>query len=71
MSYTFQVDKVVVAQGGLKRFIGDISPGIYFSPTRIDFKALDSFSIRPIGVYGDRIGIINFLSSPKILDEYV
>jgi hypothetical protein len=68
--YTTEVDKVIIAQDGLKRLINDLSPGAYVTLTQVDFKILDSLAIRPIGVYGDRFEIIKFLSSLKVLDEH-
>jgi hypothetical protein len=63
------VDKIIIAQDGLKRLINDMCTGAYVALTRVDFKALDYLAIRPIGVYGDRGEIIKFLSSLKIIDE--
>lgn len=70
LRHKIEVDKVIIAQDGLKRLINDLSPGVYVALTRIDFKILDSLTVRPIGVYGDRLEIIKFLSSLKVLDEY-
>lgn len=64
------VDKVIIAQDGLKRFINDMCPGAYAALTKVDFKALDALSVRPIGVYGDKGEIIRFLSSLKVIDDY-
>ncbi|KAJ3570940.1 hypothetical protein NP233_g4078 [Leucocoprinus birnbaumii] len=47
------VDKVIIDQDGLKRLINDLCPGAYFALTRVDFKALDTLAIRPIGVVDD------------------
>ncbi|KXN92377.1 hypothetical protein AN958_06995 [Leucoagaricus sp. SymC.cos] len=63
------VDKIIIAQDGLKRLINDLCPGAYLALTRVDFKALDSMAIRPIGIYGDRGEIIKFLSSLRLIDE--
>ncbi|KAH9016242.1 hypothetical protein EDB85DRAFT_1898280 [Lactarius pseudohatsudake] len=46
------VDKVVIAQEPLRRFINAMSPGAYASITKVDFKTLDQLSIKPIGIYG-------------------
>jgi hypothetical protein len=63
------VDKIIIAQDGLKQLINDLRPGAYLALTRVDFKALDSLSIRPIGVYGDRVEITKFLASLKVIDD--
>lgn len=65
-----EVDKVIIAQDGLQQLINDLCPGTYTTLTKVDFKALDTLSIRPIGVYGDRGEIIKFLSSLRVLNEY-
>ena len=57
------VDKVIIAQDSLKRFINTIRPGAYASVTKVDFKALDDFIIRPVGVYGSKIEIVRLLQS--------
>jgi len=44
------VDKIIIAQDSLKRFINTIRPGAYTSVTEVDFKVLDDFAIRPVGV---------------------
>jgi len=65
----FQVDKIVVAQEGLERLINDLCPKACLTLTRVDFKALDSLSIRPIGVYGDRCEIARFLTSLEVINN--
>lgn len=49
--------------------INDLHPKAYMALTRVDFKALDSLSIRPIGVYGDRCEITKFLTSLKVIND--
>jgi len=63
------VDKVVVAQESLQRFINAISPGAYASITRVDFKTLDRLLIRPLGVYGSKDEIVHLLRSIGAVDE--
>ena len=48
------MEKVIIDQESLKRFINEVSPGAYVSLTKIDFRALDNASIKPVGVYGSR-----------------
>ena len=45
-----EVDKVVIAQDSLKRFINEMSPGALASITKIDFKTLDRLMIKPLGI---------------------
>jgi len=65
----FQVDKIIIAQEELERLINDLSPKAYMALTKVDFKTLDSLSIRPIGVYGDRCEIAKFLSSLQVIND--
>ena len=53
------MEKVIIDQESLKRFVNEVSPGAYVSLTRIDFRALDSASIKPVGVYGSRGRIVD------------
>ena len=63
------VDKIIIAQDSLKRFLNGISPGAYASLTKVDFKALDKFQIRPIGIYGSKEEIVRFLTLAGVVDE--
>ena len=53
------MEKVIIDQESLKRFVNEVSPGAYVSLTRIDFRALDNASIKPVGVYGSRERIVD------------
>ena len=63
------VDKVIIAQDFLKRFVNTICPGSYVSVTKVDFKALDQFMIKPLGMYGSKVEIVRFLRSLKAVDD--
>ncbi|KAF5362170.1 hypothetical protein D9756_002248 [Leucocoprinus leucothites] len=63
------VDKILIAQKGLQRLVNDLRPGAYASLTKVDFKALDELSLRPVGVYGDKGDLVRFLSSLGVLNE--
>ncbi|KAH9047481.1 hypothetical protein EDB83DRAFT_2317547 [Lactarius deliciosus] len=63
------VDKVIISQDSLQHFINAVSPGAYTSITKVDFKALDRFMIRPLGVYGSKDGIVHLLRSIGVVDE--
>jgi hypothetical protein len=63
------VDKVVIAQDSLQRFINAISPGAYASITKVDFKVLDRFMIKPLGVYGSKHEIVKLLRSIGAVDD--
>ena len=55
------MEKVIIDQDSLKRFVNEVSPGAYVSLTKIDFRALDNASIKPVGVYGSRERIVDLL----------
>jgi hypothetical protein len=59
----------VIAQNSLERFINDMSPGVYASITRVDFKTLDRLAIKPLGVYGSKDEIVRLLRSISAVDE--
>ena len=63
------VDKVIISQESLQSFINDVSPGAYTSITKVDFKALDQFMIKPLGVYGSKDKIVRLLRSIDVVDE--
>jgi hypothetical protein len=63
------VDKVIIAQDSLKRFINTICPESYASLTRVDFKALDRFTIKPLGIYGSKVEIVRFLRTLNAVNE--
>lgn len=63
------VDKVIIAQNSLIRFINTIRPETYASITKVDFKTLDEFTIRPVGVYGSKIEIVRLLRSLNAVNE--
>lgn len=48
--------------------IHDLQPGAYTSITKVDFSALDRVQIRPIGIYGSRSAIVDFLMKKGIVD---
>ncbi|TCD63827.1 hypothetical protein EIP91_004894 [Steccherinum ochraceum] len=62
------VDKIVISQESLEKFMNDIRPGSYKSMTRIDFSALDSVLVRPQGIYGSRSEIVRFLGDLGVID---
>lgn len=63
------VDKVVIAQDSLQRFVNTMSPGAYISVTKVDFKTLDRLMIKPLGVYGSKDEIVRLLRSIGAIDE--
>ena len=70
------VDKVVIAQDSLLRFINAIPKAAgeedtreYVSITKVDFRTLDRFSIKPLGIYGCKEEIVRLLQSLGAVDE--
>jgi hypothetical protein len=39
------------------------------SLTKVDFKALDKFLVKPIGIYGSKDEIARFLVSVAVIDD--
>ncbi|KAF7982845.1 hypothetical protein HWV62_25812 [Athelia sp. TMB] len=65
------VDKIIISQDSLREFINTLSPGAYSSLTKVDFKKLDTLTVKPVGVYGSRAEIVHFLASIKAIDETI
>ncbi|CAE6383409.1 unnamed protein product [Rhizoctonia solani] len=63
------VEKIVIDQKSLSKVINILQPGSYKSVSNIDFKALDSLTIKPIGVYGNQLEILNYLQKIGCLDR--
>ena len=59
----------MIAQESVARFVNDVSPGAYQSLTKIDFKALDELSVKPVGVYGSKSEIVKLLQTSGKVDE--
>ena len=65
----YTVDKVIIAQDHVERFINTLSPGAYRSLTKIDFKRMDHVHVKPLGVYGSKEEIVRFLRQLGTIDE--
>ena len=65
------MEKVIIDQESLKRFVNKISPGAYASLTRIDFRALDNANIKPVGVYGSKGRIVDLLSEVGAIEPHL
>ncbi|KAI9453856.1 hypothetical protein BJY52DRAFT_1189313 [Lactarius psammicola] len=63
------VDKVIIAQDSLQRFINAMSPGAYASIIKVDFKTLDRLAIKPLGIYGCKDEIVRLLQSLGAVDK--
>ena len=63
------VDKIIIAQDSLQSFVNAISPGAYLSLTKVNFKALDRYILKPTGIYGGKEEIVRFLSSISVVDH--
>jgi len=62
------VDKIVIAQAELSRFLNELYPGAYTSLIKVDYNALDSVPVRPVGVYGSKSEIVRFLTALHAID---
>ncbi|KAI5998961.1 hypothetical protein F5J12DRAFT_286001 [Pisolithus orientalis] len=63
------VDKIIISQDSLKAFINGVCPGAYASLTKVNFKALDRYIVKPVGVYGSKEEIVRFLSELQVVDD--
>jgi len=65
----FIVDKIVISQQSLQMFINALSPGAYSSITKVNFKILDNFLLKLIGIYGSKEEIVRFLREIRAVDD--
>ncbi|KAG9001922.1 hypothetical protein FRB90_011463 [Tulasnella sp. 427] len=64
------VDKIIISQESLGRFINSVLPGAYTNVTKIDFARLDrEASLRLVGIYGSKSEIVGFLHSQGSIDD--
>ncbi|KAF8840150.1 hypothetical protein BDN67DRAFT_904164 [Paxillus ammoniavirescens] len=65
------VEKVIIAQNSLRDFVDAVRPGAYVSLTKVNFKALDQYIVKPIGIYGSKEEIVRFLCSIDRIDDNI
>ncbi|KAF8548833.1 hypothetical protein OG21DRAFT_1489038 [Imleria badia] len=65
------VDKIIISQDSLKAFINSVCRGAYVSTTKVNFKALDDYVIKPVGVYGSKQEIVRLLLELAAIDETI
>lgn len=68
-SVSCAVDKVIITQDPFGRFVNDLCPGAYQSMTHVNFKALDDFSVRPIGIYGPKSEIVRYVEDLGLINH--
>ncbi|KAG8690825.1 hypothetical protein FRC11_008866 [Ceratobasidium sp. 423] len=62
------VEKILIDQNCLRHLLNTILPGSYESVSKIDFKALDTCTIKPVGIYGSKPEIVRFLRETNCLN---
>ncbi|KAG8920752.1 hypothetical protein FRC02_000711 [Tulasnella sp. 418] len=63
------VDKTLIAQESLAGLMNRLAPRSYASLTKINFASLDNVTIQPLGIYGDKAAIVDFLYRVAGLDD--
>jgi len=63
------VNKIIIAQDPLKRFINTIRPGAYAPITKVDPKVLDTFIIRLVGMCGSEVETVRLLRALNAVGE--
>ena len=63
------VEKVIIDQESLGRLINELQPNAYASITKVDFNALDLVQVRPVGIYGSKSAIVDFLRNKAIISS--
>ncbi|KAI0774120.1 hypothetical protein C8Q74DRAFT_810377 [Fomes fomentarius] len=65
------VDKIIIEQDSLGRLMNALRPHAYTSITKVDFSTLDEVEIRPIGIYGSKSAIVEFLRKKNLVDPQI
>lgn len=68
-SHRLTVDKVIIAEKSLGSLLNKLVPGSYRDVTRIDLAALDSVSIKTVGIYGSKSEIVRFLRKENAVND--
>ncbi|KAG8920080.1 hypothetical protein FRC02_001178, partial [Tulasnella sp. 418] len=63
------VDKILIAQESLATLMNQLAPGSHAFLTKISFASLDVVTIQPLGIYGDKAAIVQFLHMVAGLDD--
>lgn len=42
---------------------------MYTSITKVDFASLDQVDVKPVGIYGSKGAIIEYLKNKEVIDE--
>ncbi|KAG8915387.1 hypothetical protein FRC00_004955 [Tulasnella sp. 408] len=62
------VDKIIIEQESMGRAMNTLRAGSYKGVSRINFPALDAVSVRPVGIYGSKSAIVEFLLNLGVVD---
>lgn len=62
------VDKIIISQQSLGRFINDVCPGAYQSMTHVNFSALDHVLVQPLGLYGSKSELVRYMEDMSLVD---
>ncbi|KAG8926963.1 hypothetical protein FRC01_008174 [Tulasnella sp. 417] len=65
------IDKVIIDQDGLGHAMNTIREGSYRTVSRINFSALDEVSVLPIGIYGSKSAIVEFLLNLGAINSHL
>ncbi|KAG8955250.1 hypothetical protein FRC03_011241 [Tulasnella sp. 419] len=55
------IDKITIARSSLAELMNKLAPLSCASLSKIDFASLDTTSIQPLGIYGDKAALVEFL----------
>ncbi|KAG8962042.1 hypothetical protein FRC05_005629 [Tulasnella sp. 425] len=62
-------EKVVIDHSSMGDAMNALRDGSYKTISRINFAALDTISVKPIGIYGSKSAIVQFLRHLGVVDE--
>lgn len=67
--FSLAVEKVVIDHSSMGDAMNALRDGSYQTISRINFAALDTISAKPIGIYGSKSAIVQFLRHLGVVDE--
>lgn len=63
------INKVVIDTKSIECFANQVEQNSYISITKVNFRALDNYTIKPRGVYGSLTSLVSFLEDLGRIDQ--
>ncbi|KAG8986308.1 hypothetical protein FRB90_004082 [Tulasnella sp. 427] len=63
------IEKILIDHKSMGAVMNVLREGSYKTISKIDFAALDGVSIKPVGLYGSKSALVDFLLNLQVVDE--